>query len=301
MKKIFFLVLILNAGMLQAQETIKLYSVVPNSKAADIAEKSETSADGITRVSQVVDPEMIRYSPEKPNGTAILICPGGGYGILAISHEGHDVAKKLAEWGITAFVLKYRLPSDKIMLDKSIGPLQDAERGIQVIRENAKQWGINPKKVGVMGFSAGGHLAASLSTRYQQEVIENHKHTSLRPDFSVLIYPVISFSDSLTHRGSRDNLIGKKPSEEKIKRGSNERLVNKKTPPAFLVHAKDDGAVPYGNSIMYYEALQKNGVPATVKLFEKGGHGFGMYNKKEAGDWMAALNQWLVKEKFLKK
>ncbi|MCH5718813.1 alpha/beta hydrolase [Niabella hibiscisoli] len=151
------------------------------------------------------------------------------------------------------------------------------------------------------GLFCGGHLAASLSTRYNQEVIENHKHVSLRPDFSVLVYPVISFSDSLGHTGSRDNLIGKKPSPEKIKKFSNELLVNKKTPPAFLVHAKDDGGVPYRNSVVYYEALQKNKIPTEIKLFEKGGHGFGMYNKKEAGDWMSELQQWLVKEKFLKK
>jgi len=286
--------------MLYAQETIKLYEVVPNSKTSDVAEKSETAADGITRISQVVSPEMIMYRPEKPNGTAVLICPGGGYRILAITHEGHDVAKVLNQWGVTAFVLKYRLPDDKTMMDKSIGPLQDAERGIQLIRQNAKQWGIDPKKVGVMGFSAGGHLAASLSTRYNQEVIENHKHVSLRPDFSVLIYPVISFSDSLGHTGSRDNLIGKKPSPDKIKKFSNELLVGKKTPPAFLVHAKDDGGVPYRNSVVYYEALQKNKIPAAMKLFEKGGHGFGMHNKKEAGDWMSELQQWLLKEKFLK-
>ncbi|MGN7786224.1 alpha/beta hydrolase [Niabella sp. 22666] len=300
MKKVLVFILILASNMLYAQETIKLYDVVPNSKTSDITEKSETAADGITRVSQVVSPEIIMYRPEKPNGTAVLICPGGGYRILAITHEGHDVAKVFNQWGVTAFVLKYRLPDDKIMMDKTIGPLQDAERCIQLIRQNAKQWGIDPRMVGVMGFSAGGHLAASLSTKYTLEVIENHKHISLRPDFSVLVYPVISFTDSLGHTGSRDNLIGKNPSPDKIKKFSNELLVNKKTPPAFLVHAKDDGAVPFGNSMVYYEALQKNKIPAAVRLFEKGGHGFGMHNKKEAGDWMSELQQWLVKEKFLK-
>jgi acetyl esterase/lipase len=136
MRKRLILILIIASNMLHAQETIKLYEVVPNSKPAGIAEKSQTAADGITRVSHVVTPEMIMYRPEKPNGTAVLICPGGGYGILAISHEGHDVAKVLNQWGVTAFVLKYRLPDDKTMLDKSIGPLQDAERGIQLIRQN---------------------------------------------------------------------------------------------------------------------------------------------------------------------
>ncbi|MCH5597773.1 alpha/beta hydrolase [Niabella ginsengisoli] len=171
---------------MNAQEVIKLYDVVPNSKPVEYKEKSETGADGITRISEVTDPEMFVYKPANPNGTAIFICPGGGYRILAISHEGHDVAKVLNDWGITAFVLKYRLPDDRSMMDKSIGPLQDAQRAIQLIRENAKQWNIDPKKVGVMGFSAGGHLAASLSTKYGIPLIENPKKHLSGPAFQFL-------------------------------------------------------------------------------------------------------------------
>ncbi|WP_346239505.1 alpha/beta hydrolase [Niabella insulamsoli] len=282
-----------------AQQSIPLYDVVPNNKISASAETSETGADGVTRISKVSVPEMFMYQPEHPNGTAVLICPGGGYRILAISHEGHDVAKALTQWGITAFVLKYRLPDDETMLNKSIGPLQDAERAMQLIREHAGEWHINSKRVGVMGFSAGGHLAASLSTKYNQQLIENPKRTSFRPDFSVLVYPVISFADSITHMGSRDNLIGKKPSVEKIKSYSNELLVNKKTPPAFLVHARDDGGVPVANSMVYYNALLKHHVPAAIRYFDKGGHGFGMHNKKEAGEWMDDLKQWLTDRKLL--
>ena len=294
---VFFLILI--SGMLQAQDVIKLYEVVPNSKPSGVEEKSETAADGITRVSDVSTPEMLMYKPENPNGTAMLICPGGGYRILAINHEGLDVAKVLNKWGITAFVLKYRLPDSRTMMNKSIGPLQDAERAILLIRMHAKKWGINPKKVGVMGFSAGGHLAASLSVKYKDQLIENPKRISFRPDFSVLVYPVISFTDSLTHKGSRDNLIGSKPYESLIKRYSNELLVNKKTPPAFLVHAKDDEAVPVGNSIAYYNALQKYHIASTIRFYDKGGHGFGMFNKKETGDWMVDLEKWMKVQGFL--
>lgn len=304
MKKCYaslIIILMLFVNILSAQEVVKLYEAIPNSKPVDADEKVETAADGITRVSQVSSPEMIVYRPERSNGTAILICPGGGYGILAISHEGYDVAKALNEWGVTAFVLKYRLPDDKTMMDKSIGPLQDAERAMQIIRERAGQWNINPKKVGVMGFSAGGHLAASLSTRYKEQLIENHKHISFRPGFSVLVYPVISFTDSLTHMGSRNNLIGKTPSDYKIRKYSNELNIDKKTPPAFLVHAKDDKTVPVGNAIAYYSGLKAQKIPVEIKIYEKGGHGFGMHNKMEAGNWMDDLKIWMKAQKLLPK
>ncbi len=286
-------------NVLSAQEAVRLYEVVPNSKTGSENEKTEVGADDITRISHVTVPEMFVYKPDQPNGTAVLICPGGGYRILAISHEGHDVAKALNQWGITAFVLKYRLPDDKGMLNKSIAPLQDAERAMQIIRQNAKSWGINPKKVGVMGFSAGGHLAASLSTRYKEQLIENPGHISFRPDFSVLVYPVISFTDSLTHMGSRNNLIGQKPSESMVKKYSNELNVDKKTPPAFLVHAKDDKAVPAHNSQVYWQALRGFKIPSQIRYFDKGGHGFGMHNKKEAGAWMEDLMLWLKELRFL--
>lgn len=299
MKKLIVIASLLLTGMIQAQDTIPLYNVVPNNKSFSNEEKSQTGADGITRVSLVSVPEMIMFKPRNPNGTAVIICPGGGYGILAITHEGLDVAKALNEWGVTAFVLKYRLPDDKTMMDKSIGPLQDAERAIQIIREHAEQWSINPKKTGVMGFSAGGHLAASLSTRYKEQLIENPEHISFRPDFSVLVYPVISFTDGLTHMGSRDNLIGKNPSANKVKKYSNELNIDKKTPPAFLVHAKDDKAVPVGNTMAYYSGLKAQKIPTEIKIYEKGGHGFGMHNKMEAGNWMHNLKAWMKAQKLL--
>lgn len=282
-----------------AQEEMALYKVVPNSKPSENIEKTETAADGITRVSNVSQPTLTIYKPDKPNGTAVIICPGGGYRILAINHEGTDVAKALNQWGVTAFVLKYRLPDNRTMMDKSIGPLQDAQQSILLVREKAKEWGIDKKKVGIMGFSAGGHLAASASTRYMERLISNPKNHSLRPDFTILGYPVISFTDSLGHTGSRANLIGKQISEARIRKYSNEFNVTKKTPPAFLVHAKDDKGVPFNNSVAYLQALQKNKVPVTLKAFEKGGHGFGMHNGTTEEKWMDDLKLWMKEQGLL--
>jgi len=299
MKTSIAISLLFLAGTVRAQDTIRLYGIVPNSKPTPNEEKSTTRSGGIAVISQVSVPEMLVFQPQKPNGTAVVICPGGGYSVLAIGHEGLDVARALNEWGVAAFVLKYRLPSDETMKDKSIGPLQDAERAVQIVREHASRWNIDPQKVGVMGFSAGGHLAASLSTRYGEQLIDNPKGTSFRPDFSVLVYPVISFTDSLTHMGSRDNLIGKNPPADRIKRHSNELNIDEKTPPAFLVHAKDDTAVPIGNTMAYHGALRARGIPTAVRIFEKGGHGFGMHNPMESGDWMADLQDWMKAQKFL--
>jgi acetyl esterase/lipase len=283
------------------QDTIKLYEhAVPNSKAGGNTETGETT-NGILRIKDVSVPTLAMYKPttSSTKRSAIIICPGGGYSILAATHEGSDVAKVFANWGITAFVLKYRLPDDSVMVNKEIGPLQDAQRAIQMVRENATEWNIDPQKIGIMGFSAGGHLASTASTHFDKPVIENKSNTSLRPDFSILIYPVISFTDSLGHMGSRNNLIGKNASLEKIAEYSNELQVNAKTPPAFLVHAYDDKTVKVGNSQRYYEALQRNKVAAELRLYEQGGHGFGMNNKTTTDSWMERLKNWLKGNKYL--
>ena len=303
MKKILFLLLALPAmTTLSAQEIIPLYKEVPNSKPIANREKSETGKDGILRINKVSEPTLIVFLPpkEKANGTAVIICPGGAYSMLAASHEGTDVAKVFNEWGITAFVLKYRLPDDSIMEQKEIGPLQDAQRAIQLVRLNAKKWGIAANKIGIMGFSAGGHLASTAGTRFNSAVIKNIKNTSLRPDFMILLYPVISFTDSLANMGSRNNLIGKNPTQEKINYYSNELQVTKQTPPTFLVHAKDDGGVKVQNSIAFYNALQKNSVPSEIHLYEKGGHGFGMNNKTSEDKWMDWLQVWMKKNGWVK-
>lgn len=281
----------------QSQEIIPLYpqDSIPNSKPSSVAEKNETGNDGILRISDVTVPTLTVYLPsaDKANGTAVIICPGGGYRILAAGHEGADVAKQFTEWGITAFVLKYRLPSDETMEDKTIGPLQDAQRAIQLVREKAKMWALNPRQIGIMGFSAGGHLAGSASVHFEKPVISNPLKTSLRPDFSILIYPVISFGEELVHKGSREYLLGMEPSADKVKFYTLENQVTKKTPPVFLVHAKDDKAVKVDNSLVFAAALDKNRVKHDIYLYDRGGHGFGMKNPTSDVEWMKYLKQWM--------
>ncbi len=299
---LFISILVMSVNILFAQKTVPLYKEVPNSKPAPkYKEKAVTGKDGVIRISKVSIPEITIFQPKKSsdNNTAVIICPGGGYSILAYNLEGTTVAKILNSWGVTAIVLKYRLPSDSIMKDKSIGPLQDAQRAIQYARENAEQLNINPESIGIMGFSAGGHLASTLSTHFDKAYIDNPKNTSLRPDFSIFVYPVISFTDELTHMGSRNNLIGKNPSPELINDFSNELQVTEKTPPAFLVLAGDDKGVSPENSIRYYEALLKVHVPAELHIYQNGGHGFGTHNKTTKENWMEALKHWMQHNNFI--
>ncbi|MEO8719980.1 MAG: alpha/beta hydrolase [Ginsengibacter sp.] len=229
-----------------------------------------------TIVNNVSVPTLTVFLPSRQlsNGTAVIICPGGGYHTLLIKREGSKVAKAFNKAGITAFVLKYRLPSDRTMVDKSIGSIQDAQQAIKLVRERALEWNINPDRIGIMGFSAGGHLAAMAGTHFDYNFIKNNKATSLRPDFMLLIYPVISFTDSIGHIGSRENLLGTSPTESQIKYFSNELQVTQKTPPAFLTHATGDIVVSSKNSLYFYQALHKTGVPAELHLYEKGEHGF---------------------------
>lgn len=286
----------------EAQQPVPLYpGEIPNSKPSADKEASKINGDGILIVSHVSVPTLTMYKPAKSRkkSAAVIICPGGGYGILAAGHEGADVAKVLAGWGITAFVLKYRLPDDSIMQDKSIAPLQDAQRALQLVRLRAGEWNIDTARIGIMGFSAGGHLAAMASVQFANAVIDNPAGISLRPAFSILIYPVISFTDSLTHPGSRDNLLGKNPTKGMIIKYSNEMQVTAKTPPAFIVHAADDDLVPADNSIAYYEALLKQKVYSELILYPHGGHGFGMDNNTTEDQWTERLAAWMRSNKFL--
>lgn len=213
-------------------------------------------------------------SPDKATGKAVIICPGGGYGNLVIDREGHVVAKEFNKAGVAAFVLKYRIPDKKLAVDQSSYPLQDAQTAIKLIRQRAGEWQVASNKIGIMGFSAGGHLAATAGTHYNTPAIENPEGTSLRPDFMILIYPVISFSDKFTHTRSRANLIGESPTQEKIDLYSNELHVDKTTPPTLLEHGSSDATVNVSNSIVFYEALVKNGVSAEMHIYANGRHGF---------------------------
>jgi acetyl esterase/lipase len=296
MKKLSLAALIiLSASILKAQTVIHLYKSVPNSKKSEVVEVNDTTSKR-GKVSKVVDPTLTAFLPEpaKSNGTAVIICPGGGYSYLVVNDEGAHVARDFAAHGIAAFVLKYRLPSDVIMVNREIGPLQDAQRAIQIVRERAAEWHIDATKVGIMGFSAGGHLASTLSTHYQKAVIDNPNNISLRPDFSLLIYPVITFQDSILHKGSKKALIGENATPEKTQEYSNELQVTTDTPPAFLVQAANDKIVPVANSINYFMALQKHRVKAEIHVYQEGGHGFGMNNATTKDKWMDRCYNWLL-------
>jgi acetyl esterase/lipase len=289
----FFLILNISAV---AQQTIPLYDgPIPNSKPSPDVEKTE-QRDGITIISKISIPTLAIYlpSPEMANGTAVIICPGGGYWVNAYSHEGTDVARRFNEMGIAAFVLKYRLPDDATMIQSEIGPLQDAQQAIMTVRNRSVEWGIRPDQIGIMGFSAGGHLASTAGTHFKEAMIENPNNISLRPDFLLLIYPVISFQESIGHTGSRDQLIGKNPTKDKIDFYSSELQVAKDTPPSFLVHASDDSGVNPENSVVFYQQLLKHKVPAELHLYQGGGHGFGMNNKTTSDQWMDRCAAWIT-------
>lgn len=299
--KSIFSILILTFLLINANgqnSVIKVWPAgIPGSlKNETYTEKTTVSNDVISLYAKVTDPSITVVLPpnDKATGTAVLICPGGGYGVLAFDHEGFAIARWLNENGIAGIILKYRLPSDLIMKDKSVGPLQDAQEAIRIIRRNAAEWKIDPKRVGVIGFSAGGHLASTLSTHYAEKVYEVKDTVSARPDFSLLIYPVITFDASFTHIGSRNNLIGNTPSEDAIRHFSNELQINDKTPPAFLVHSGDDKAVPVKNSIVYFEGLVKNNIKAELHIFEKGGHGYGLsVGKGTQSSWPGLCIKWM--------
>lgn len=274
-------------------EVLPLYAAaIPNAIAAP--DKENSTITDILRIAKVSKPTMTMYKPDKPNGKAVIICPGGGYGILAWEKEGTKVAELFNSWGITAFVLKYRLPDDTTMIDKSSAPLQDAQQAIRLVRSNAVKWNINPKSIGIMGFSAGGHLASTAATHFSYNADPTTTDTtSVRPDFAILLYPVVSFDNAITHKGSKNNLIGPNPTAEKVALYSNELQVTASTPPSFLVHAGDDGAVPVENSVRYYLACIKNKVPVEMHLYPKGGHGFGLNNATTTDIWMDRMHNWL--------
>ncbi|KIQ19807.1 1,4-beta-xylanase [Flavobacterium sp. MEB061] len=292
---LIFILGITNLSQAQNQ-VIPLWKVIPQEiKAPDYTEKEDIKDGKVQSTSQVSIPTLSVFLPKgiKQNQTAVVIFPGGGYTHLAIDKEGTKVAEWFNAQGIVAFVLKYRLPNNLIMTNKTVGPLQDAQEAIRVIRLNAAVWNIDPNKIGVMGFSAGGHLASTLSTHYDDRVYETSSKISARPDFSLLIYPVISMENDITHKGSQISLLGENASQQDIDTFSNEKRVTAQTPPAFLIHATDDNVVLPENSINYYLALKKNGVTAELHLYEKGGHGFGLGVNDTSKFWTKACEEWL--------
>jgi acetyl esterase/lipase len=227
----------------------------------------------------------------------VVICPGGGYGILAYDWEGSDIARWLNSQGIAAFVLKYRLPGSKSNIVPHKSPLMDAQRALRMVRFHAEQWNIDPGKIGIMGFSAGGHLASTLSTHYDRgdpSSTDPMEQVSCRPDFSILVYPVISFSDPFTHSGSRRNLLGENPDPELVKDFSNELQVTEDTPPAILIHSEDDKTVPVENSLLYFKALRANGITSELHIYPYGGHGFSLaIGQGHLETWPDRVIQWI--------
>lgn len=240
-------------------------------------------------------PTLTIYQPgeEVAAGTAIIVLPGGGYSHLAIDHEGHQVAKRLNRMGITAFVLNYRRGLDY----PHPVPLNDARRAIRIVRNGAETWHVDPDRVGILGFSAGGHLASTAGTHFESGIPDAEdpiERVSSRPDFLVLIYPVITMVEEFMHRGSRNHLIGENPNPALAVRMSSERQVSPDTPPAFLVHSSDDAGVPVDNSLSFYTALRAAGVPAEMHLYETGPHGFGLAPENPLlSSWPGLLETWL--------
>lgn len=298
MTKLFVMpvaLLLMLAAPLCAQTEMPLYpGNIPN---ATGAEDQEANKDNVVR--NVSKPTLTAFLPPAgtAKGPAVIVCPGGGYGVLVIEREGYRVAKELNKQGIAAFVLKYRLPSDRTMKDKALGPLQDAQQAIKTVREKASEWNIDPAKIGIMGFSAGGHLASTAGTHYDSSFIDNPQKTSLRPDFMILVYPVISFEGKIGHKGSATNLLGASASVERAHYFSNEKQVTASTPPAYLTHAGDDATVPVSNSLRFYEALQAKGIAADMHIYSQGQHG---YPKTPSFDeWFGRCLHWMRTTGFL--
>ena len=303
-KSFLIILLTISINAMSQDVTLPLWPAgkVPNYQKTD--EKEQSEVNEILRISKVQEPDIKVFLPTKriATGQAVVICPGGGYAILAYDLEGTEVAKWLNSKGVAAIVLKYRLPNSKSNVVPHLTPLMDAKRAIRLVRHHAKEWNINSNKVGVMGFSAGGHLASTLGTHFDngdKDAKDEVDRLSSRPDFMVLMYPVITMKETYMHAGSRNNLIGEKPSAELANLYSNDLQVTPNTPPTFIVHATDDGAVPVENSLSFYKALVNNKVLAEMHIYPYGGHGFGLATGKgyletwtdRCIDWLRYINK----------
>ena len=270
--------------------------------------ETELDYDSSGRIfKKVSDPEIWYYPSDKmkgkENNVAVLVIPGGGYWGLWFDKEGVDVAKWLNNIGVSAFVLKHRLPHWESKDCRSKVALMDAQRAMRIIRKNSKIWDIDPNKIGVLGFSAGGHLASTLSTHHDNGLDLSDlkiEKISSRPDFSILVYPVITMNRPYAHNGSRENLLGKIPSQEYLDYYSNDLQVREDTPPAILIHSDDDKGVLPENSIQYYLALRKYNIPAALHIWEDGGHGYGLGNDKGSiKSWAKICEEWMIQREII--
>ncbi len=299
MKKLLVMVMMVIAGTGGAQEHIlKVWPAgAPDSNGMTLPEEQ---FDGV-RVRNVSEAEIYVFLPRQENnsGVALVICPGGGYAMEAMDHEGYDLARWLAERGVAGIVLKYRLP-----YGHSAIPSGDVRQALRLVRHHATEWGIDPARVGLAGSSAGGHLAATVGTRFDRgntAAADPVGRLSCRPDFMLLLYPVITMNEEFTHQGSRHNLLGEHPGPELIRQFSNELHVTGDTPPTFLVLADDDKGVLPRNAVEFYSALKQNGVAGEMHIFARGGHGFGMKKKNLPVDqWPELFLTWLRESTILK-
>ena len=295
---VMFTLLFLNILVSGQDYVLPLYEgTIPNSINTGQKEKIEKS--DITLISNVQNPTIAVYLPSKrfATGQAVVICPGGGYWVLAYDLEGTDIARYLNSIGVAGIVLKYRLPTYGNCIEPHKAPLMDAQRAMRLVRSNAKEWNIDSTKIGIMGFSAGGHLASTLGTHFDYGIKNSTdlvEQKSCRPDFMILMYPVITFDAAYTHGGSREALIGKNPDKDLVTYYSNELQVKKDCPPAFIVHADNDSGVPIENSLLMYSALRKNKIPAELHIISEGEHGFGLaVNNEHVASWTNSLKLWL--------
>ncbi len=292
--------LLISSKLFSQNFRINLYpeGEIPNFQATDEVEQRDTT--DIVRIRTVQTPDIAVFLPSKKTATgeAVVICPGGGYWILAYDWEGEDIAKFWNSKGVAAIVLKYRLPTSKSQIIPHKSPLMDAQRAMRLVRYNAEKWNIDSGKIGIMGFSAGGHLASTLSTHYDRgnpEAEDPVERVSCRPDFSILIYPVISFAADFQHSGSHKALLGENPDPELIKYYSNELQVTDDTPPAILIHSSDDTGVPVQNSIAYYKALLKHDITAGMHIYPYGKHGYGLaVGQGYLSTWPERCYDWLI-------
>ena len=323
----------------QTPEEIRLWpGKAPGSEKWTVPEVTTSSPAGDRTISNVSDPTVAVFlpPPASATGTAVVVAPGGALRVLGWDNEGTKVAQWLNSKGIAALVLKYRTlqtmpgggrgrgaappggaaagprkeleirngnanpePDDPGLREVLQMGIADAQQALRLARRNAAAWRIDPARIGIMGFSAGGHLAATASTHFNDVIINNKENSNLRPDFSILVYPVISFSDSLAHKGSRKNLLGDSASIDQLQRFSNEKQVTPKTPPTFLIHCGDDKVVPIGNSISYYESLLRNGVKAELHIYPTGGHGFALNNTTITDKWLDRCFNWMISNQWL--
>ena len=277
------------------RDVIHLSETEGRAEVNTIGSENITLFDGVPCISGFYEPLLNVFRPRGPaNGVSIIICPGGGYEKLAIEHEGNEVAESLSQWGYTVFVLKYRLPDGRFAPDELPLPLVDMKAAYAIVQKCAIEWGLNPASIGLMGFSAGGHLASLSTSLFSLATSQNSAQDLISPRFTILIYPVISFTDEITHLGSRSRFLGPDPHVEDIKRYSSEFQVTQYSPPAFVVHCTDDTVVSVENSLLYYRACLKNDVPAEIHIYPEGGHGFGMNNAFSGDCWMDRLQTWLL-------